>query len=154
MILQSPPRRQPRQNERTNATSDRAAAQVSRTLAAARPAAGLEPRAAADEAQAAQRLLAAGPRELQAGQAREPPAARPLLAARGEEPPARASSQEPTEARTGREPLARVREAQAGEPERAGLRPAAELRHWAWAPGCLLALAAPASGLEQGPLVQ
>ena len=133
--------------------------------------------------QAAERLLAAGPRELQAGQAREPPAARPLLAARdearGAEPPGRASPQEPgearmalaqgrepplarvleaqagepDEARTGREPLAWVREAQAGEPERAGPRPAAELRHWAWAPGCLLALAAPASGLEQGPLV-
>jgi hypothetical protein len=99
---------------------------------------------------------------LQAWQAREPPAARPLLAARDEAreaapsqaPPARASPQEPDEARTGREPLARVREAQAREPERAGPRPAAELRHWAWAPGCLLALAAPASGLEQGPLVQ
>jgi hypothetical protein len=100
---------------------------------------------------------------LQAGQAREPSAARPLLAARdearGAEPPGRASPQEPGEARMalarGREPpLARVREAQAGEPERAGPRPAAELRHWAWAPGCLLALAAPASGFEQGPLVQ
>ena len=125
-------------------------------------AAGLEPRAAADEAQAAQRLLAAGPRELQAEQAREPPAARPLLAARGgargAEPPWTRIAGEPDEARMalarGREPLAPEREAQAGEPERAARRPAAELRHWASAPGCLLALAAAASEPEQGVLLE
>jgi hypothetical protein len=152
MILQSPPRRQPRQNERTNATSDRAAAQACRTLAGARPAAGLEPRAAGGRGRPA----------AEAQGAHESPAARPLAAARGEAreaPPGRASPQEPDEARMalarGHEPpLAQEREAQAAELERAGPRPAAELRHWAWAPGCLLALAAPASGLEQGPLVQ
>ena len=55
------PTTSPLKNERkVNATSDRTAAQASRTLAVAQPAAGLEPRAAADEAQAAQRLLAPG----------------------------------------------------------------------------------------------
>jgi hypothetical protein len=129
-------------------------------LAGARPAAGLEPRAAADEAQAAQRLLAAaghGQPAAQAQGARGPPAARE--AAPSQAPAARASPQEPDEARMalarGREPpLAQEREAQAAEPERAGPGPAAELRHWASPAGCLLALAAPASGLEQGPLVQ
>ena len=122
-------------------------------LAAVRPAAGLEPRAGAGL-----EPRAAGGRGRPAAEAQgahESPAARPLLAARGEargaEPPGCASPQEPDEARMA---LAQEREAQAAEPERAAPRPAAELRHWASPAGCLLALAAPASGLEQGPLVQ
>src|SRR5580700_1732855 len=106
MILESPPRRQPRQNERANATSDRAAAQASRMLAAVRPAAGLEPRVGAGlepraaggrgrpaaEAQGARESPAAeapGARESQAA----PDEAREAAAA-----PARALPQEPDEA--------------------------------------------------------
>ena len=157
-----------------NATSDRAAAQASRTLAVARPEAGPEQRAAADEAQAAEPRLAAGERERPAARAQaagehERPAARALApGARGPQgaqdearevvrpqaPRAPASPQEPDEALTGQERLALEREAQPAEPERAARRPAAELRHWASALGCLLALVAAASEPEQGTLLE
>jgi hypothetical protein len=115
-----------RRKRRRQPTSDRAAAQTSRTLAAARPAAGLEQRAAADEAQAAEPRPAAGERERPAARAQAPgaagaPAARDEAreVVRPQAPPARALPQEQDEARTGRAPLAQGREAQAAEPQRA-----------------------------------
>ena len=88
--------------------------------------------------------------------ARGPPGAQDEAreAVRPQAPRARASPQEPDEARTGRERLALEREAQPAEPERAARRPAAELRHWASALGCLLALVAAASEPEQGTLLE
>jgi hypothetical protein len=143
---------------RSQPTSDRAAARAFHTLAAARPAAGLEPRAAADEVQAAQPLPAAGEHErpAQAAGGHERPAARDEAreAAPSQAPPARALPQGPDEARTGRAPLVQGHEAQAAEPERAARRPAAELRHWASAPGCLPALPAAASEPEQETLLE
>jgi hypothetical protein len=143
---------------RSQPTSDRAAARAFHTLAAARPAAGLEPRAAADEVQAAQPLPAAGEHERPARAAawHEQPAARDEAreAAPSQAPPARALPQGPDEARTGRAPLVQGHEAQAAEPERAARRPAAELRHWASAPGCLPALPAAASEPEQETLLE
>jgi hypothetical protein len=143
---------------RSQPTSDRAAARAFHTLAAARPAAGLEPRAAADEVQAAQPLPAAGEHErpAQAAGGHERPAARDEAreAAPSQAPPARALPQGPDEARTGRAPLVQGHEAQAAEPERAARRPAAEQRHLASAPGCLLALAAAASEPEQETLLE
>ena len=78
----------------------------------------------------------------QAPGAREQPAAQDEAreVVRPQAPRAPASPQEPDEALTGRERLALEREAQPAEPERAARRPAAELRHWASALGCLLAL--------------
>jgi hypothetical protein len=148
-ILQSRSRLPLRVND-GQPTSDRAAAQASRTLAAARPAAGLEPPAAADEVRAAEPRPAAGERERPAARApgaRGPPGAQDEAreVVRLQAPRARASPQEPDEALTGRERLALEHEAQPAEPERAARRPAAELRHWASALGCLLALAAAAS---------
>jgi hypothetical protein len=143
---------------RSQPTSDRAAARAFHTLAAARPAAGLEPRAAADEVQAAQPLPAAGEHERPARAAgwHEQPAARDEAreAAPSQAPPARALPQGPDEARTGRAPLVQGHEAQAAEPERAARRPAVELRHWASALGCLLALVAAASEPEQETLLE
>jgi hypothetical protein len=153
---------------RSQPTSDRAAARAFHTLAAARPAAGLEPRAAADEVQAAQPLPATGEHERPARAAggherparaagwHEQPAARDEAreAAPSQAPPARALPQGPDEARTGRAPLVQGHEAQAAEPERAARRPAAELRHWASAPGCLPALPAAASEPEQETLLE
>jgi hypothetical protein len=102
--------------------------------------------------QAAEPRPAVGERERSAARAqapgvREQPAAQDEAreVVRPQAPPARASPQEPDEALTGRERLALEREAQSAEPERAARRPAAELRYWASALGCLLALAAAAS---------
>jgi hypothetical protein len=111
--------------------------------------------------QAAEPRPAAGERERSAARAqapgvREQPAAQDEAreVVRPQAPPARASPQEPDEARPGRAPLAQGREPQAAEPQRAAPRPAAELRHWASAPGCLLALPAAASEPEQERLLE